>query len=313
MGNVDKCFIGGTAVAKMKAHPYADLFPMMTADELDALAADIAENGLRQPIVRYQGSILDGRNRFLGCERAKVEPTFTDHEGDDASALALVISLNVQRRDLTAAQRAIVAARSLEKMPERRGRPEKSATDNGTFRGRSTEAMAKTFKVGVNAIQSAKAILAEAPDLASQVEACALSLAAAYEQLQSRREQAKQQTKQAERAAQYGAEYREAISNGETDPGKIFAEMERRHRAEREQAEHDASARQLFHKGLEQTLRWIADWVGKKPDDHLDWYTTPGEPGTQTTVTAAEITAAITQLERVRSITFAKRKTNVPT
>jgi ParB-like chromosome segregation protein Spo0J len=97
---------------KLKAHPYADLFPMMTSAELEALAADIADNGLRQPVVRYQGMTLDGRNRLVACEKVGVEPTFTDFDGDDAGALALVISLNVQRRDLTAAQRAVVAAKA---------------------------------------------------------------------------------------------------------------------------------------------------------------------------------------------------------
>jgi hypothetical protein len=43
--------------------------------------------------------------------------------------------------------------------------------------------------VGKNAVQQAKALLTEAPDLASQVEACNLSLAAAYEQLHERRKQ----------------------------------------------------------------------------------------------------------------------------
>jgi hypothetical protein len=56
---------------------------------------------------------LDGRNRLPACEAAGVEPRFEDFEGDDAGALALVISLNVQRRDMTAGQRAIVAARAL--------------------------------------------------------------------------------------------------------------------------------------------------------------------------------------------------------
>jgi ParB-like chromosome segregation protein Spo0J len=32
-------------------HPVADLFPMMTNEELDDLAADIKANGLIQPIV----------------------------------------------------------------------------------------------------------------------------------------------------------------------------------------------------------------------------------------------------------------------
>src|SRR5438046_8328304 len=34
----------------LKIHPAADLFPMMTADELKALGEDIKKNGLRVPV-----------------------------------------------------------------------------------------------------------------------------------------------------------------------------------------------------------------------------------------------------------------------
>jgi hypothetical protein len=61
------------------------------------------------------------QGRLLACERAGVEPRFEDFEGDDAAALALVIDLNSERRDLTKSQQAIVAARTLLAMPERRG------------------------------------------------------------------------------------------------------------------------------------------------------------------------------------------------
>jgi ParB-like chromosome segregation protein Spo0J len=100
-------------MSKLKAHPYADLFPMMTSLELEALTADIKENGLHHPVVLYHGEILDGRNRLLACERAGVEPTFNSYDGDDPGALALALSMNGPRRNLTAAQRAIVAARAL--------------------------------------------------------------------------------------------------------------------------------------------------------------------------------------------------------
>jgi hypothetical protein len=86
------------------------------------------------------------------------------------AVLARVISLNVQRRDLTAGQRAIVAARWMEQMPERRGRPGKegkSSPDNG----RSVGIVAKVFKVSDKFVQQAKALLAGAPDLAEQVAA----------------------------------------------------------------------------------------------------------------------------------------------
>jgi acetoin utilization deacetylase AcuC-like enzyme len=84
------------------------------------------------------------------------------------SALALVISLNVQRRDLTAAQRAIVAARAMDAMPERRGG---NQSGKSTHFGKSRDQMATVFKVSDKSVQQAKAILAEAPDLVMQVEA----------------------------------------------------------------------------------------------------------------------------------------------
>src|SRR5262249_7188757 len=84
--------------------------------------------------------------RYLACEKAGVEPTFTDFEGDDAAALALVISLNAQRRDLTAAQRAMVAARMTN---TNRGRPSKNRTDSATF---SIDDASKRLKVGVNQV-----------------------------------------------------------------------------------------------------------------------------------------------------------------
>ena len=48
----------------MKAHPYADLFPMMSPAERDALRESVRESGLLQPIVVMGGQILDGRNRY---------------------------------------------------------------------------------------------------------------------------------------------------------------------------------------------------------------------------------------------------------
>jgi hypothetical protein len=134
-------------MAALKIHPYADLFPMMNAAELEALAADIAENGLRQPIVRYQAMVLDGRNRLKACEKAGTEPMFVDYEGDDASALALVISLNIQRRDLTGAQRAIVAARRWGMNGySKGGRPEKGKPFlTGTV---SADWLCKQFHIG---------------------------------------------------------------------------------------------------------------------------------------------------------------------
>jgi hypothetical protein len=96
-------------VSDRESHPAADLFPMMSEEELQALATDIRENGLRQPVVLDgEGRVLDGRNRLAACALAGVEPSFMSVNGDDP--VSLVVSLNVKRRNITKAQTAIAAA-----------------------------------------------------------------------------------------------------------------------------------------------------------------------------------------------------------
>lgn len=95
----------------MKFHPYAEIFPLIEGAEFDALVADIRSYGQREKIVLYRGQILDGRNRWLACKKAGVEPEVREFKGTDSGALALVVSANVQRRHMTEAQRAMAAAR----------------------------------------------------------------------------------------------------------------------------------------------------------------------------------------------------------
>ena len=54
----------GSAQRAMLFHPYAGLFPLMEGDEFDALVSDVLTNGLLQPIIEFDGTILDGRNRY---------------------------------------------------------------------------------------------------------------------------------------------------------------------------------------------------------------------------------------------------------
>ena len=58
-------------------HPYADRWPMRSPDEIESMAASIAANGQRMPIILTpDGVLVDGRNRLRACEVANVTPIF---------------------------------------------------------------------------------------------------------------------------------------------------------------------------------------------------------------------------------------------
>lgn len=108
-----------------KIHPAAELFPMMTGDEFTSLVESIKTQGLREAVwLNADGDLLDGRNRVAACEKAGVQPTFRIYQGDDP--LSFVVALNMDRRHLTAGQRAMLALK-LVPMYEAEGLAAKSA------------------------------------------------------------------------------------------------------------------------------------------------------------------------------------------
>lgn len=93
-----------------KVHPVAELFPMMTDDELNDLAEDIKANGLMHPLILGDnGDLWDGRNRMEGCRRAEYSPRFERApEGADAREF-IFSSSDCKRRNTTQGQRAMIA------------------------------------------------------------------------------------------------------------------------------------------------------------------------------------------------------------
>src|SRR5215471_21389583 len=106
----------------LEPHPFSAIFPPISDEDFGKLAADIKLNGLHQPIVRYQGKILDGNNRYRACELVKIAPKFADFTGDDAAARNYVISANIHRRHLSPDQRRDIIAALLKADPTQSSR-----------------------------------------------------------------------------------------------------------------------------------------------------------------------------------------------
>ncbi|WP_413471415.1 ParB N-terminal domain-containing protein [Streptomyces sp. MB09-02B] len=82
----------------IQTHPTADMFPMLSADELNDLAESIKTEGQHEAIVlSANGVLLDGRNRLAACEIAGVEPRFTTYTGSDALRLRLCLAASKKR------------------------------------------------------------------------------------------------------------------------------------------------------------------------------------------------------------------------
>ena len=151
----------------MEFHPIANIFPMMSDDELSELAKSIASNGLTVPILLHEGKILDGRNRYQACESSGVKPEYTEYGGNDP--LSHVLDLNLHRRHLTSGQKAVVVA-------------EAQTVGSGRFKNRNIavlptqEGLAKALNVSPTYVREVKGIKRASPDRYEQVKSGELTI-----------------------------------------------------------------------------------------------------------------------------------------
>jgi hypothetical protein len=89
--------------SKIPFHPLANKYPLMEGLEFEAFKAGIQEAGMiRQPIVLYEGKILDGRNRYnAGTELGMPVPTRDFDPATEGDPEVFVRNLNDDRRHET--------------------------------------------------------------------------------------------------------------------------------------------------------------------------------------------------------------------
>jgi ParB-like chromosome segregation protein Spo0J len=109
-------------MTELPFHPIASIFPLMEGEEFDQLVADVKANGQRELITVYQNQVLDGRNRARACHALGMEPRLTPFTGDDDAARAFVISKNLHRRHLTAADKRKVIVDLIKAQPQKSDR-----------------------------------------------------------------------------------------------------------------------------------------------------------------------------------------------
>lgn len=102
-----------SAQPKITLEEVQQLIPAANDEEFEALREDIKKRGQLVPIYMNGNTVVDGRARMKICTEEGIEPNVVDIStlppaANDPTMLAL--SLNLHRRQLTTAQRALIAA-----------------------------------------------------------------------------------------------------------------------------------------------------------------------------------------------------------
>lgn len=199
-----------------EAHPLAEKVPSMTETEYVDLRESIEANGLREPVMLYEGKILDGRHRAKACDELGIDPETREYEGDDPAEF--VVDANLHRRNLTVSQRAVVAVELRpyfkEKARERMLAGVSAEPSDRVIRGskaaieesRTNRAQAGAM-TGVSgpSVDRAQRVKNQAPDLYEKVKDGTKTVTTAVKEMQARED------KQAAAAA----------ANGESPPPLI--------------------------------------------------------------------------------------------
>jgi ParB-like chromosome segregation protein Spo0J len=149
---------GGKAMLEQwQAHPIAELFPVMSPEDLEAFTADIRAHGVREPIWLYEGKILEGRHRYRACMTLGLECPTREYTGDDP--LGFVVSMNLHRRHLSQSQRALVAA----KLANMRQGERTDVRPSANLQKVSQASAAALLHVSPRSVAEATRILREAP------------------------------------------------------------------------------------------------------------------------------------------------------
>lgn len=200
---------------RIPVHPVADLFPMLPEDELSDLADDIKANGLQQPIVIQDGTLIDGRNRLAACKLAKIEPTFAEVNGVDP--VAYILSANLARRHMTKGQKGMTAAFVILNIAGEEGR-----------------SLASIHGISEQYVSRAKVVAEADSALADQVLAGVIPLNDAYKKIQDRKKEARRLAEQREQLRSIAPDLDDQVSEEVLQLTEALDQARERDRIEKE-------------------------------------------------------------------------------
>lgn len=206
----------------MEVSKYALLFPAIEGDDLESFEADVLANGVINPVLTYEGQVLDGRNRWEACERLGLDcpvERIEDKDWFDESTFSpytYVASLNFSRRHLTQSQKAMVSA----DLARIRMEDARSDLMDGETAEEARKAASDAVGVSESYTKRAQYVDDVDKDLADEVRRGETSVSAAYKEARLQAQESELPTN-----SEISQEY---LSGGWTDVAHFVEQMDRK-------------------------------------------------------------------------------------
>jgi hypothetical protein len=189
---------------------FQSLIPPLADDEYDSLEKSLVQNGYqdwREPIITWNGTIIDGHNRYHICDEHGIPFRQMEREFDsrDAAKIWIIENQSKLRRNLNPGQKATLEIDLHEAEVREQARlrqaqhgntapgrpkntrapesPSEAGDDKNPQHGRTAEILAKQAGVGPMTIKRALRVKKEDPELYDKVRSGEVSVTTAYKQV----------------------------------------------------------------------------------------------------------------------------------
>lgn len=260
-------------------HEANKILPAMSEREYEDLKESINRNGLRKNVIMLGNQVIAGWHRFRACKELGINPICVqyDPQRDGADLVEFILDEDINRRHLTADQRATIAVRLLELGKVQQAATEASATPtdpasqqdktsepeptkpDGTTEPEPTEdeKLMKRLNIGAKKLQEAKWVAKRDASMLDRVADGELTLEEARKAIEKRNSASTYRIEAADMlAANLGDETAERIRNQEI----LDTDKELRRFANLEINQQKQILEMIDHHGIEvqQAIKWAA-------------------------------------------------------
>ena len=150
---------------------FQSLIPPLSEDEYERLEKSILSEGIREPIITWNGTIIDGHNRYHICEEHGIKCPQAERQFASREAAKIwIIENQFGRRNLSPYDRSVLAlkleplyaAEAKRRMEEGRNQYSPSQNSDEGNRARTDEQLAKLAGTSRDTIRKVKVIETEA-------------------------------------------------------------------------------------------------------------------------------------------------------